>query len=149
MKYFVFLLAAVLLWSEQATAGEYATRKDAVAIVAKAVKAIAADRDGTLTAITAKNDPWVIGDLYPVVYDMSGNCLAHGLHTRRVGKNMLEMTDADGKKYIRTRVALAKSKNKFWQHYKFTDPVTMRVLPKSVYCEKSGDVIVCAGVYKR
>lgn len=149
MKRFAFLLAAVLLLSEQATAGEYATRKDAVAMVAKAVKAISADRDATLTGITAKNAQWVSGDLYPVVYDMSGNCLAHGLHTRQAGKNMLEMTDADGKKYIRTRVSLAKSKNKFWQHYKFTDPVTKKVLPKSVYCEKAGDVIVCAGVYKR
>ena len=59
------------------------------------------------------------------------------------------LADADGKEFIKERVALAKSKGKFWQDYKFTDPVTKKVLRKSAYCEKAGDNIVCAGVYKR
>jgi signal transduction histidine kinase len=62
---------------------------------------------------------------------------------------MIELTDANGKKFIRKRVSLAKSKSQFWQDYRFTDPVTKTVLQKSAYCEKAGDVIVCAGIYKR
>ena len=57
--------------------------------------------------------------------------------------------DPDGKAFVQERVELAKSKGKFWQDYKFTDPVTKKVLPKEMYCEKSSDVVVCGGVYKQ
>lgn len=80
---------------------------------------------------------------------MNGKCLAHGQNPKQVGKDLIDMADADGKEFVKERVALAKSKGKFWQDYQFTDPVTKKVLPKSAYCEKTGDVIVCAGVYKR
>ncbi len=149
MKRSAFSLAVIIFFSRQAIAGEHATPQEAVAMVAKAVKAISADRANTLRTITAKDKQWVSGDLYPVVYDMNGKCLAHGQNTRQVDKNMIDLTDADGKKFIRKRVSLAKSKSQFWQDYRFTDPVTKTVLQKSAYCEKAGDVIVCAGIYKR
>jgi cytochrome c len=149
MKRFVFSLAAILFLSQQAVAGEHATPKEAEAMVAKAAKAIAADHNGTLKTITAKDKKWVSGDLYPVVYDMSGKCLAHGQNPKQVGKDLIDLADADGNEFIKERVSLAKSKGKFWQDYKFTDPETKKVLPKSAYCEKAGEVIVCAGVYKR
>jgi cytochrome c len=31
----------------------------------------------------------------------------------------------------------------------FSDPVTKKLLPKSMYCEKLSDTAVCAGIYKR
>lgn len=130
-------------------AEEFATTQDAEAIVALAVKAVAADKATTLKEITAKDKKWVNKDLYAVVYDMTGKCLAHGQNEKQVGKDLIDMADADGKEFVKERVQLAESKGKFWQDYKFTDPVTKKVLPKSAYCEKAGDVIVCAGVYKR
>lgn len=144
-------VAALAAWgiSQGALAEDFATPKDAEAMVAKAVKAVTADRAGTLKEITAKDKKWVVRDLYPVVYDMNGKCLAHGQNEKQVGKDLIEMADADGKEFVKERVELAKSKGKFWQDYKFTDPVSKKVLPKSAYCEKTGDVIVCAGVYKR
>ncbi len=117
--------------------------------MALAVKAVAADKATTLKEITAKDKKWVNKDLYAVVYDMTGKCLAHGQNEKQVGKDLIDMADADGKEFVKERVQLAESKGKFWQDYKFTDPVTKKVLPKSAYCEKAGDVIVCAGVYKR
>ena len=46
-------------------------------------------------------------------------------------------------------VALAKSKPAgFWQDYKFTNPVSKKVEPKTMYCEKLGETAVCGGVYK-
>ena len=130
-------------------ADEFATPKEAEAMVAKAAAAVAADRAAAFKEITGKDKKWVDRDLYPVVYDMSGKCLAHGQNEKQVGKDLIDLADADGKEFIKERVALAKSKGKFWQDYKFTDPVTKKVLPKSAYCEKAGDNIVCAGVYKR
>lgn len=148
-KFLMLAVAAALSSSLVFAADEFANTKDAEAIVAKAVKAVAADRANTLKEITAKDPKWVDRDLYAVVYDMSGKCMAHGQNPKQVGKDLIDMADADGKEFVKERVALAKSKGKFWQDYKFTDPVTKKVLPKSAYCEKAGDVIVCAGVYKR
>jgi signal transduction histidine kinase len=149
MKRFALSLATILFFSPPTIAGEHATPSEVLAMVAKVVKAISANRENTLRTITAKDKQWVSGDLYPVIYDMNGKCLAHGQNSRQVDKNMIELTDADGKKFIRQRVSLAKTKGKFWQDYKFTDPETKTVLQKSAYCEKADDIIVCAGVYKR
>lgn len=149
MKRFAFSLAALLFVSQAACAGEFATAKEAEALVGKVVKSLSADRDGTLKSITAKDKKWVDRDLYPVVYDMNGVCQAHGQNPKQVGKDLIDLADADGKEFIKERVSMAKSKGKFWQDYKFTDPETKKVLPKSAYCEKSGESIVCAGVYKR
>ncbi len=130
-------------------ADDFATPKQAEEMVAKAVKAVSADKATAFKEITGKDKKWVHLDLYPVVYGMDGKCLAHGQNEKQVGKDLLELADADGKEFIKERVELAKSKGKFWQDYKFTDPVSKKVLPKSAYCEKSGEMIICAGVYKR
>ena len=39
--------------------------------------------------------------------------------------------------------------SKVRQDYKFTEPTIKKVLAKSAYCEKAGEVIVCADLYKR
>jgi signal transduction histidine kinase len=57
--------------------------------------------------------------------------------------------DPDGKAFVKERVELANSKGAFWQDYKFTDPLTKKVLPKTMYCEKAdAKNIICGGVYK-
>lgn len=150
MKKIVTSLAFALATSLSAhAADDFATAKDAEAMVAKAVKAIAANKDGTFKEITGKDKKWVDRDLYPMVYDMSGKCLAHGQNEKQVGKDLIDVVDADGKEFIKERMELAKSKGKFWQDYRFKDPVSKKLLPKAAYCEKASDVIVCSGIYKR
>src|SRR6185295_3797820 len=36
----------------------------------------------------------------------------------------------------------------FWQDYKFVNPVSKKVEPKQMYCEKLDNTAVCAGIYK-
>lgn len=148
MKKAVFAIA-IALAAPLSFAEDFADKGDAEAIVAKAVKAVSADREAAFKEFTGKDAKWIKKDLYPVVYDMNGVCLAHGQNPKQVGKELIDLADADGKEFVKERVALAKSKGKFWQDYKFTDPVTKKVLPKQMYCEKVTDVIVCAGIYKR
>jgi cytochrome c len=149
MKKTVLAISLALITNAAFSADDFADKKDAEAIVAKAVKAVSANRAAVLKEITGKDKKWINKDLYPVVYDMSGKCLAHGQNEKQVGKDLIDLADADGKEFIKERVQLAESKGKFWQDYKFTDPVSKKVLPKSAYCEKSADVIICAGIYKR
>ena len=142
-------IAAVSLVSSTAFAADScATKAEAEAMVAKAVKSVGADRAAAFKEITGKDKKWIDRDLYPVVYDMNGKCVAHGQNEKQVGKDLIDLADADGKEFVKERVEFAKSKGKFWHDYKFTDPVSKKVLPKSAYCEKTGELIVCAGVYK-
>ena len=143
------LITASLISSFAMAADNFATPKEAEAMVAKVVKAMGADKAATFKEITGKDKQWIDRDLYPVVYDMSGKCLAHGQNEKSVGKDLIDLADPDGKEFVKERVSLAGSKGKFWHDYKFKDPASQKVLPKSAYCEKTGEAIVCAGVYKR
>ena len=115
---------------------------------AAALKAAGKDRDKLFAEVTAKDAKWVDRDLYLVVYSIDGTVKAHGANAKLVGNNMMDMLDIDGKPYIKERVDLAKSKGSFWQDYKFTNPTTKKIEPKSMYCEKTDDMIACAGIYK-
>jgi signal transduction histidine kinase len=149
LKKIAIALATAAALSMPAFAEDYATAKDAEAMVGKVVKALAADKAGTIKEINSKDKKWVHMDLYPTVYTFDGTCLAHGQNEKLAGKNMIDMVDADGKAHIRERMELAKTKGKFWQDFKFKDPVSKQILPKSMYCETSADMAVCAGIYKR
>jgi signal transduction histidine kinase len=146
-KHWVWIAGLIFSGSTFAAA-EFATMKEAEALVAKAVTAIKANTQKTYDEITAKDAKWVDRDLYPVVYDMTGKVLAHGQNAKQVGKDLIDMMDPDGKPFVKERIDLAKSKGKFTQDYKFTDPVSKKILPKQMYCEKLDETVVCAGVYK-
>jgi signal transduction histidine kinase len=88
-------------------------------------------------------------DLYVVVYDLSGRVLAHGGNPKMVGNDLLGMLDAEGRPFVKERVQLARSKEKFWHDYKFSDPLTKKIRPKSTYCEQVASTAVCVGIYKR
>ena len=125
------------------------TRDEAIAMVKKGVAFIKANgTEKGYTAFTEKNPQFIDRDLYLVVYGLDGKCLAHGANPKQVGKDLIELTDIDGKYFIKERVAMAKTKPAGgWQEYKFTNPVSKKVEPKVMYCEKLGETAVCGGVY--
>ena len=98
--------------------------------------------------ISNKSGQFIDRDLYLVVYALDGTVKAHGANEKMIGKNLIDLKDVDGKEFVKERVELAKSKGTFWQDYKFTDPTTKKIAPKSMYCEKLDDVAVCGGIYK-
>ena len=126
-----------------------ASKEEATAMVKKAVAHIKqVGNAAAYTAFTAPSKEFVDNDLYIVVYDMNGKCLAHGQNSKQAGKDLIRLKDPDGKAFVEERVTLAKAKASFWQDYKFTDPLTKKVLPKQAYCEKADSVIVCTGIYQ-
>lgn len=125
------------------------TAKEAEAMVKKGVTYIKGNpRDTAMAEITNKKGMFIDRELYLTVYTMDGTAMAHGANEKFVGKNMIDLRDADGKEHIRERMELAKTKTTFWQDFKFTNPVTKKMEPKSMYCEKSADLVVCGGIYK-
>jgi cytochrome c len=148
-----FLLGGVagclLALSTSGWAAELATSKEAEAMVKKGLAYIkAAGRDKAFGEITRKGGQFHDRDLYLTVYNLDGTGLAHGANEKFVGKNMLDFKDVDGKEFFRERMELAKAKGTFWQDYKFVNPVSRKIEPKSMYCERQEDIVVCGGVYK-
>ena len=133
-----------------ATASEgSATKEDALATVKKGVAFIKSNgRDKGYAEVSNKQGQFIKGDLYLVVYGLDGTVRAHGANDKMVGKNLIELKDVDGKAFVKERVDLGVSKGSFWQDYKFTNPVTKKIEPKTSYCEKLDDAVVCGGIYK-
>ena len=130
-------------------AAPHATKDEAVAMVNKAVAAIKAEGiDKAYAEISTKGGKFSDRDLYVVVQTVGGKTLAHGANTKLIGKDMIDVQDVDGKYYIRERVAMAQKQSSFWQDYKFVNPVTKKIEPKTMYCQRLDETLVCAGVYK-
>jgi signal transduction histidine kinase len=129
---------------------EFGTAKEAEAMVDKAVAHIkAAGTEKAYADFTSKAPAFTDRDLYVVVYDLEGRVLAHGQNPKMVGKELIDLRDPDGKAFVKERVELARSKGSFWHDYKFTDPITKKIAPKSTYCERVEATAVCVGIYKR
>jgi len=88
-------------------------------------------------------------DLYVFVIDMKGITLAHGGNPKLVGKDMSGLKDADGKLFIKDMIDGATAKGSGWSDYKWTNPVTKKIDPKSTYFQKVDDVILGCGIYKQ
>ncbi|PKO40953.1 MAG: histidine kinase [Betaproteobacteria bacterium HGW-Betaproteobacteria-3] len=137
------------LTASVALAESRATQADATAMVQKGVAFIKSNgKDKGYAEVTTKGGQFTKDDLYLVVYGLDGTVRAHGANAKMVGKNLIELKDVDGKAFVKERVELAQAKGTFWQDYKFTNPVTKTIQPKSMYCEKLDDTVVCGGIYK-
>ena len=130
-------------------AGQHATKDQAVAMVQKAVAAIKAEgAQKAYSEIDVKGGKFSTLDLYIVVYGLDGKVLAHGANQKLIGRQMIDATDVDGKPFVKERVKLAREKGTFWQDYKFVNPMTKKIAPKQMYCERLNDTAVCGGIYK-
>lgn len=135
-----------------ASAADRGTADEASALVKKAVAYLKANgKEKAFAAINDTKGQFVDRDLYIFVYDMHGNNLAigNGNASRMVGKNMLDMRDAEGKYIIRSFIEILNTKGRGWVDYKWPNPVTKNVETKSSYVEKVDDMIVGAGIYKQ
>jgi cytochrome c len=147
-RYGKVVLAIGLLCCGALHAAEMATKPEAEAMVQKALKYLKANgKDKTYAEIDKKDGQFVDRDLYLTVYGLDGTVRAHGANAKMIGKNLMEIKDVDGKAFVKERVEMAKKKQPFWQDYKFTNPVSGKIEPKTMYCIPEDDMVVCGGVY--
>jgi cytochrome c len=142
-KVLVCGLTAMFVCAGAAVAADGAGKDDAIAMVKKEQGA-----DKAYPEFTGKAAGFIDRDLYVVVYQLDGKVLAHGSNAKFVGKDLIEAQDVDGKLYVKERVEMAAKQPSFWQDYKFVNPVSKKVEPKQMYCEKVDNTAVCAGIYK-
>jgi signal transduction histidine kinase len=122
--------------------------KDAVALAEKGAQFVRAHGKAEMAArINSKDAEFNQGALYLAMRDLNGITVAHPT-TALIGKNLLDVPDADGKLFRQEMLALAKGPGRGWVDYKFRNPETGKVEAKRTYVLRVGDVALEAGIYK-
>ena len=147
-KYLMQAVAVLAVVTSPVQAAEFATKAEAEAMVQKGVKFMRANgKDKTYAEINKKDGAFTDRDLYLVAYGLDGTVRAHGANAKMIGKNLIDIKDVDGKPFVRERVELAKKGQPFWQDYKFVNPISRNIEPKTMYCVPEDDLVLCGGVY--
>ena len=140
----------LVLGLNMAQAADVGTKDEATAMVKKAIGFIKTNgADKAYAEISNPKGQFVDRDLYVVVYDMTGKCLAHGANAKMIGRDLIDNKDVDGKEFVKERVEMMKKQASGWQDYKFRNPTSNQIEPKSMYIERANDVIVGCGIYKK
>ena len=104
-------------------------------------------REKGLQVINDSTGPFVQGEFYVFVYDMTGVVLANALRPDLVGVNVLRYPDTEGNLYRKKIIDRAQTEGSGWIEYETRHPVTRTVELKRVYFRKSGDLVICCGYY--
>lgn len=147
-------LLAFLTFASPASAAEFGTKAEAVAMV-KLVQA-QFKKEGVEATFKDVSDKTVKAyhdrDLYPFIYHANGPKLgvnvAHGARPALIGKNLIDLKDQDGKYLIRELIDMANKKGSGWVDYKWPNPLNNKIEDKTSYVEKMGDYMVGVGVYR-
>jgi len=125
------------------------TAKEAKGMLDKAVTYLKANgKDKAFAAFNDQKGQFVKDDLYIYVLDLTGTVVSHGTTPALIGKNLIDLKDSDGKKFVKAILDDAIAKGKGTLDYKWTNPTSKKVEKKSVFFEKVGDMILVCGFYK-
>jgi len=142
---FAFALFSIPSFAQEARA----TEPEAEAMVKKAIAYYKKNgKEKSLAEFQKSPGPFVDRDLYVTVYTLNADALSH-INPKMVGKNMMELRDADGKYHIKERMEAAQKGNSGWQDFKFFNPVSKQIEPKRMYWEKYDNLVFACGAYKK
>jgi len=101
-----------------------------------------------LAEITNLKGPFVKGEMYVFVMNLTGTMLAHGENEKYIGADFSQVKDSDGRSFVREIIEVANAKGEGFVDYKWYNPATKDALPKILYFEKVDDMIFCSGIYQ-
>lgn len=133
-----------------ALAADGASPDEAIAMTKKAIafyKSHGAEK--TFAEIHKPTGRFRDRDLFVTVMDMSGKFYAQGVNPKLAGKMLIDVKDVEGKPTVKTMIDVATRKGSGWVQYKWANPVSGAIEPKSTYVEKSGDLVFLVGIYGR
>ncbi|WP_051516783.1 methyl-accepting chemotaxis protein [Herbaspirillum sp. RV1423] len=123
--------------------------QDAVSMVQRAVQHVRQKgKEAALQDFSRPAPEFKQRDLYINVIDLDGNTLAHGENAKLIGRNLIDLKDADGKLFIKHFVDTAKSAGKGWIDYRWPNPVTAILEEKTTYIEEINGLVIGCGIYK-
>lgn len=152
IKRLFFVTIAAFIAVAPVAAQDRGSANDATALVKKVIAYYKANgKEKTFAAINEQNPEFKYKDLYVFgSFAKEGQPLqAHGANQRMVGKDMGELKDATGFPFAKKIIEIANSKEgKGWVDYKWPNPVTKAIEPKSTYVERVDDLYFAVGIYK-
>jgi len=139
---------AALVWATAAFATGQATPDEAKAVAIKAAEYLkTVGPDKAFPEFDAKdNATWHDRDLYVTVQGSEGVMVAHGTNPGLIGKSMLDLKDVDGKPFNHDVQAI---KDTGWVDFKWQNPLTKAIEPKTMYEVRVGEYIVGVGAYSK
>lgn len=151
VRSFVFVVLAQFFFLGSSFAQTHGTAAEAKALAEKAVAHVkAVGPEKAFEEFSAKDGKWQDRDLYVFANKYDGTTAAHGANKTLVGKNLLDMKDANGKQFLKEMTDLAKAKGSGWVDYLWTSPQTKKTEPKSTYVLSipGYEGFVGVGIYK-
>ncbi len=136
------LLAGSCAWNK-----DRGSATEAQALVEKAIARFQeAGPDVAFAEISDSKGPFVDRDLYIFVIGPDKIIAAHGVDPARIGTNAMEIKDVDGKLFG-PELAAAPAEGA-WVDYKFKNPVSGEVEPKSSWVKAVDGYVFGCGYYK-
>lgn len=106
-------------------------------------------RERLLQEISNPHGQFRNGDLYTFVFDRSMTVLAHPVQPELVGKNLLHDEGwANNEQFPEEIQRIALSKGNGWIDYRYENPSSKAIEPKTTYVELVDDLILCTGAYR-
>lgn len=140
------LMSLAFTLGQGARASDHATPDEAKAMAIKAADYLKQNGpEKAFAAFDAPGGAFHDRDLYVFVQNNSGVVQAHGTNAALIGKNLISMKDVDGKPFVKDIVDV---KDTGWVDYKWQNPTTKLVEPKTTYMIRVGEYIVGVGAYK-
>ena len=117
--------------------------------VAQDMRENAIAMDKLIAEVNSGKGQFIDRDLYVSVWSTKAVVMAHGTQPKLVGKDIIDLKDADGKFFMKEIVEKAAASGKGWTDYKWVNPVSKEIQLKSAYFEKMDDMIISTGFYKK
>lgn len=109
------------------------------------------EENGKVKALAEFNSPksrFNYIECYIFAYDVNGVVIAEPRNRSLFGMNLLNLTDSDGKLYIKELVSLAKTRGRGSLDFNYENSDTGGVDARRLYFERVDDVIICCMIPK-
>lgn len=141
-------VGAIMAQAPLAHAAPHATAADARTMLESAVQTVnRVGAEQAMAQFNQKNGPFNTGELYVFAFDMNGVYQAYGAQPGLTGKNVSDLTDAEGKPIVRDMIAIAKASGRGQINYVWLNRADNHVEHKLSLIERVGDQVIGVGYY--
>lgn len=142
-------LAGALFATGACAQAKHGSKEEAQALVKKALAHYkSVGKDKALADFSQKGGPFTDRDLYVFSTDLNGKATSHGANEKLIGRDLLQIKDADGKAFVNEILDKSRTGKGGWVDYKWPNPVSKEIEAKTTYCEPHDNQVFCVGAYK-
>ncbi len=104
-------------------------------------------KEEALERITDPKGPFIDGNRYVFALDVEGKLLAHPFSKQLVGRNLANLTDSEGRSFIRRLLSRVAKRGYGFVEYLWPLPNTKEEQYKTVFFERVDGMVLCSGYY--